>query len=132
MATLAEIRAGLAANLGSITGLQVSAYVLSNPTPPCVEIVPAEVQYDQALARGMDTVTMTVRVFVGQASDKGAQQRLDLYLAPDGSGSVKAAIESDPTLVRTVADLHVTSATGYRVYGDTALLGCEWTVEVIT
>jgi hypothetical protein len=37
--TAADIRAGLAVNLAVISGIQVSAYALANPTPPCVEIV---------------------------------------------------------------------------------------------
>lgn len=132
MATLADIRAGLAANLGAIPSLQVSAYALANPTPPCVEIVPSLIEYDRALKRGADQWTVTVRVFVGLASDIGAQQRLDLHLASSGQDSVKEAVESDATLGGAVADLRVRSASGYRVYGDGRLLGAEWEVEMLS
>jgi len=133
MASIASIRAGLAANLGAIDGLQVSAYALANPTPPCVEIVPASVDYDQALQRGMDTVRMTVRVFVGMAQDIGAQKQLDQFLDGSGSVSIKTVIESDPTLAGAVSDLRVVTTSGYRVYGDSGrLLGAEWDVEIIT
>ena len=132
MTLLADIRAGLAANLAALSDVQVSAYALSNPTPPCVEIVPAEIVYDKALRRGLDSYVVTVRVFVGMASDVGAQKRLDLILASSGSGSVKAAIESDPTLGGKCDDLRVRSASGYRVYGaEGRLLGAEWDVEVM-
>lgn len=132
MATLKDIRAGLAANLEAIQGLQVSAYALSNPTAPCVEIVPADIEYDGAFGRGHDSWTVTVRVFVGMASDVGAQKRLDLHLASSGADSVKAAVESDATLGGAVDDCRVTTATGYRVYGaEGRLLGAEWTVEAI-
>ena len=38
MATLTEIREGLAANLSGVTGLAENAYLLSNPIPPAAEI----------------------------------------------------------------------------------------------
>jgi hypothetical protein len=132
VADLADIRAGLAANLEALPGVQVSAYALSNPTPPCVEIVPSEIQYDRALQRGHDEIVVTVRVFVGLASDIGAQKRLDEHLAASGASSVKAAIEADATLAGAVDDARVRSATGYRVYGaDGRLLGAEWEVEIL-
>jgi len=133
MGSIASIRAGLASNLSAIDGLQVSAYALSNPTAPCVEIVPASVDYDQALQRGMDTIRMTVRVFVGMAQDIGAQKQLDLYLEGAGATSVKAAVEANSTLGGACSDLRVVNTTGYRVYGaDSRLLGAEWEVEIIT
>jgi hypothetical protein len=82
----------------------------------------------------MDTWTMIVRVFVGVASDIGAQKRLDAMIASSGASSVKQALESDPTLGGTVDDLRVTRCTGYRVFtreGGTGVLGAEWEVEVI-
>jgi hypothetical protein len=134
-ATLAQIREGLAANLATIADIQISPYVLSNPTPPAAEIEPAPVEYDQAFGRGHDRWTMTVRVFVGLTTDIGAQKRLDLYLAPSGATSVKTALESDCTLGGTVQDLHVTGCSGYRVFGrqgQAPVLGAEWQLTVIT
>ncbi|MBX5461640.1 MAG: hypothetical protein IRZ28_11190 [Steroidobacteraceae bacterium] len=131
---MADIRTGLAANLAPIPGLQESPWLLSNPTPPAAEIQPDEVDYDQALGRGLDRWRFTVRVFAGFTSDVGAQKLLDLMLAPSGPRSVKAALESDCTLGGKVDDLRVTRCSGYRLYGrdgGPSVLGAEWQVEVL-
>lgn len=131
MTEMADIRLGLAANLGVLPDLQVSPYVLSSPSPPSAEIVPASINYDQSFQRGGDQWTFTVRVFIGSAADRGAQVRLDQMLASEGPLSVKEALESDCTLKGAVNDLRVTTCTGYRQYGDAnPVLGCEWEVVV--
>lgn len=133
--TLAELRAGLAANLDTIPSTQVSAYMLSAPTPPSIYVYPQQVDYDGTMQRGMDAWTFTVQAFVGLTSDIGAQKKLDLMLAPTGTNSVKASVEADRTLGGKASDLRVTEATGYRVYtlegARGPVLGCEWTVDVI-
>lgn len=133
-ATLAQIRAGLAANLATVSGKpQISAYALEKPTPPCLMVVgPAEIQYDLAMQRGLDRWTITILGLVGAVSDRGAQENLDLWLAPSGSSSIKTAIESDTTLGATVASVQAQTASGYKryQYGGSELLGCEWQVEV--
>lgn len=134
MATLRQIREGLAANLASIPNLQQSAYMLSNPTPPSAEVVPGEVVYDQAFVRGHDVWMMKVRVMAGAVTDRGCQARLDRFLAPSGPDSVKAALESDPTLGGTVDDLHVQRSSGYQLMGRDGggpVLSAEWDVEVL-
>lgn len=131
--TLAEIREGIAANLAVLTGCQVSAYMLSNPTPPTIHVYPTDVEYDLAMGRGLDKWKLTVQAFVGLSTDIGAQAKLDEFLAPSGSQSVKAAIEADRTLGGSVADATAVSCTGYRVYvreGGGPVLGAEWLVEV--
>jgi hypothetical protein len=86
------------------------------------------------MARGADTWHLTVRVYAAANLDRGAQVKLDALMAPSGSSSVKAAVESDRTLGNVVNDAHVVRCSGYRVYergGQAALLGAEWLVEVI-
>ncbi len=132
--TLQAIREGIAANLETLNGVQQSAYLLANPTPPAAEVQPGEIEYDLAMGRGLDRWNLTVRVFVGFTSDKGAQIRLDKMLAPSGVDSVKAAIEAEPTLGGACDDLHVKRCTGYRLYnraGQAAVLGAEWEIEVL-
>lgn len=134
MADLADLRAGLAANLAGVSGLSRSAYVLSNPTPPCAEVEPAPIEYDLAMDRGLDRWGFIVRVYVSANLDKGAQIKLDAYIASSGADSIKAALESDPTLAGAAEDVHVTGCSGYRVYergGQAAVLGAEWQVEVL-
>lgn len=134
MAKLSAIRDGLKANLDSLQGVQVSAYMLSNPTPPCLEVFPSETLYDLTMGRGFDEWKLTVRMFVGVTTDVGAQRRLDDYLASAGSLSVKTKLESDKTLGGAAQTLRVESCSGYRVYqpeGRGPLLGAEWSVSVL-
>lgn len=134
MPDLEQIRQALAHNLDAIPGVQVSAYMLSNPTPPAIEIQPAETVYDETFGRGMDTWTLTIRAHVAQTLDVGAQRRLDRMLAPAGASSVKARAESDRSLGGLVEDLRVTRCAGYRVFvreGGAQTVGSEWTVQVL-
>lgn len=138
MASFKEIREGLAANVGSISGLQASAYLLGSPTPPVAEVEPGwgterGISYDKTFQRGLDGYAFTVRVLIGAPSDVGAQKRLDRMLAPSGADSIKAAVESDLTLGGDIETLRVTECSGYRLYrrdGGAPLLGAEWRVEI--
>ncbi len=129
---MTQIRDGLAANLATVTGAQISSYQLSNPTTPAFAIFPAGTEYNQAMARGLDRWTFTVQAIVSASVDQGGQQQLDSYLAPSGSTSVRAALEADRTLGGAVQNLQVTGVSGYVLYADAQppALGAEWTVEV--
>lgn len=130
-----EIRAALARQLQEVlVETQVSAHMLSDPTPPGAHVYPARVDFDQAFGRGLDVEEYAVEVFVAEVSDIGSQDVLDDYLEPDGPLSVKAAIEADRTLGGLVDDLHCYSQSGYRRYlrdsGLTPVLGAQWLVRV--
>jgi hypothetical protein len=134
VAVLGEIRRGLAANLERILGVQVSPYMLANPTPPAIQVVPGEVEYDLAMGRGLDQLILNVQAFVALGSDIGAQQQLDEFLDGTGAKSVKQAVESDKTLGGSAASARVTRSTGYRaVLRDSGgpVLMAEWEVEVL-
>lgn len=136
MADMQDLREALALNLSQIENIQVSAYMLANPTPPAIHVIPAQTEYHQTMGSGgAEWWQFTIQAFVAATSDIGSQQRLDRMLGSDGPDSVKAALESDPTLGGLCDDLIVTSRTGYQVFvpdGRGALLGAEWTVRVFT
>jgi len=115
MADIATIRQGLARNLETIRNIQISAYMLAAPTPPCIHIFPATIEFDRGMHRGLDIVAFTVEAFVAFGLDQGGQMRLDRLLAPSGAESVKEAIESDRTLGSAVQDVWVTRLSDYRV-----------------
>jgi len=137
MATLTEIREAMAAALEGVVDGQISAWMLSNPTPPTIFIFPDEIDYDGSFGRGHDEWALTVMAMVGLASDIAAQQKLDEMLAPSGSSSVKDALEpapGAPALGGVVQDIRVETCTGYRVYArptSEAVLGAEWRVKVL-
>ncbi len=135
-ATLAEIRAGLATNLAGIgNDLQVSAYMLDNPSPPTIQVMGLEeIEYDQAMARGLDEITIIVQAFAGTPVDRAAQTLLDTWQTGFGGTSVKAAIESDRTLGGIVEDLQVVRSSGDRIYNlpdRSESRGCEFFVRIL-
>lgn len=131
MATISELRQGIADNLSSIYGLRVSPTMLDAPRPPVAMVYPDTVAYDLNANRGADTFTFIVYVLVGRADDRTAQNRLDAYVV--GPDSVKAAIEADRTLGGAADTLRVTSMENYQQVsiGDTVYLAVEFMVEVV-
>lgn len=138
MASLADIRAGIASKITtSIPGVQCSGYVLSSPTSPFfdVELGPDGIEYDQSAGNGVMKFSLLIRgCIVGL--DIGQQKRLDEWTAPAGDGSLKAALETDPTLGGVASAVHVAKASGYRLTqvagANNSYLGAEWDVEVFT
>ena len=136
--SIRSIRRALAANLESIPGCQVSAYVLANPTLPTLWVRPATdeaIEYHRAMGNGVENVHMTVQAYFGTSGDIAAQERLDDLLASTGTKSVKAAIESDRTLGGAADDLVVQSCSGYQEYArpdGTTAFGAQWNVLVLT
>lgn len=132
-ATMSQLRDGIKARLATISGLRALAYIPDNITPPQAIVMPSRITYDQAFGRGSDEYAFAVMLVVGRADARNAQTSLDAYLAPSGSGSIKAAIEADSTLGGVAADCRVTdmSNVGPLMLGDTTYLTAEFQVTVI-
>jgi hypothetical protein len=113
--TLAQLRTGLADNLATIKGVQVSPYALAQPIPPGIQILPGEVDFRGAFARGFDLWRFQVQAYVAYSADTGSQVLLDELLNPTGARSVKTALESDPTLGGVAFGVFVPTASGYRL-----------------
>lgn len=104
------VRTGLGAALDTITGLRVFDYVPDSLSPPAAVVEPLEVDYDEAMNRGLDFYRAFILVIVGRMSDRSSQDRLDAYVAGSGASSVKAALEANRTLGGACSTLQVTSA----------------------
>ena len=108
-----------------IPGLQVVGYLNSNPTPPAIDIYPAD-PFQEAAAFGvMPQVFFTVRARVSVADNQAQQALLLRMLDPSDVASVAAAIaleDIDPPLTPL-------EVSGFREYIDEGLLGCEWRVS---
>jgi hypothetical protein len=130
--TIFEIRQGLAANLGTISGLRTSPEIPDNPTPPIGIINLDSIEYDGAFKGGLTTYSFQVTVVVGRAAEREMQRKLDAYCQPVGNQSVKLAIESDRTLSGKAYDLRVISSTsiGSITINDQTYLAAEFTVTV--
>lgn len=131
MATNEQIRDGIAAALEAIPDFQVYA------RPPGSIVVPAGVvrrrstQFDVSFDGLVDT-GWGVAVFVSFANTDVGTEKLDEYLSPTGTQSIKAAIDSDPTLGGVVDYARVVSAEGERVtnYAGTDYLSVEFVIEI--
>ena len=104
------VRTGLAAALDTIAGLRCFDYVPDSLAPPAAVVEPIEINYDEAMARGLDFYRCYALVIVGRMSDRSSQDRLDAYVAGSGVSSVKAAIENDKTLGGACSTLQVIGA----------------------
>ena len=129
--SLAELRQALATNLASIETVQVSPYILSNPTPPTLQLLAGPTNYDLAMSRGLDEVTIIIQGFDSFADPESAQRTLDKMMAATGSMSVKTAAESDKTLggYAITNGLEVTDCSGVSLaqIGGFDVLLAEWT-----
>lgn len=135
-----DIRAGIAANLSAVYGpggtsgttAQVSGYALEAPQPPTLQVKgPDDIEYNEAMGRGMSNMTIIVQGFAGTAFSQGAQALLDTWVS---DGGVKAAIETDRTLGGLVYDLTVERCRHYGMFhlpSGMSFQGAEWTVLVL-
>jgi len=130
--TVGALRAGLATNLATITGLRANAIQPDNPTPPQAIIFPTSITFDRTFRRGLDEYAFTITLIAGRQDARNGQAVMDGYCAPTGAGSIKTAIESDKTLGGACQTLHVTelSAYGSTSIGDTIYLTADFTVIV--
>lgn len=127
------MREGIAANLATIPGLRTSAFIPDNPTPPIAVVAPSRVEFDNAMHRGMDSLTFDVTVIAVRSSERSAQRVLDSYCDSAGPTSVKAAIQTDRTLGGAAFDCRVTEMSGYGplLVGEVSYLSATFTVVVI-
>jgi len=132
MATVTQIRAGIATNLALISGLRTSALIPDAPQPPIAVVIPDSIAYDSAFHRGMDMFMYTVTVIVGRASDRTAQTSLDNFCNPLGASSIKTAIETDRTLGGVAQTPRVPDMKMYgsMTIGDTVYLNADFSVTV--
>lgn len=129
--SIQDIRAGIATNLGTISGLRTSVDIPDNPSPPIAVIGINNVSFDNAFQGGLTEYNFTVTVLASRASDRMAQRRLDAYTST-GASSVKEAIESDRTLGGSAFDVRVTemSNIGTVSLGEISYLAADFAVTV--
>ena len=128
--TIQDMRAGIVANLGTISGLRTSVDIPDNPNPPQAVVGLQSVLYDQAFQNGLILYNFQVTVLIGRASDRWAQRLADTY-TDVGSGGIKGAIESDPTLGGAAVDCRVSemSNLGTVSLGEVIYLAADFTVQ---
>ena len=131
MASISELRSGIATNLQTIRGLRVVETLPDVVNPPMAMLGLSKVEYNQQNQRAMSLYTFQVTVVVGRVSERTAQAALDVLVAP-GSGSIKYALESDRTLGGKAFDVFVPelSAIGALSQGGIDYYSAEFSVQV--
>lgn len=126
------MREAIATNLSTITGLRASAEIPDNPTPPIAVINLDTIDYNEAFNGGLTRYNFLVTVIVGRAAERTMQRKLDAYVQPTGTQSVKVAIESERTLDGEAYDLRVerSNVVGSITINDQIYLAAEFTVTV--
>jgi hypothetical protein len=133
MASISELRDGLAANLRTISGLRVSAEIPEGVNPPNAIVVFDRVQYHQSYKNGMASYAFTIQVIVSRVEERNAQRYLDAYCSTTGSSSVLLAVESDKTLGGKAFDTYVSEMSSYGSINiqDNTYLAAEFQVQVL-
>jgi hypothetical protein len=132
MATVSELRSGIATTLANITGLRTSAFVPDTISPPIAIVEPNSIKFDISMGRGLDEFGFKVTVIVGRATDRTAQANIDAFCSSSGSSSIKQVLESNRTLGGKCNDLRVTGLNSYGSIqiADTPYLAAEFAVIV--
>jgi hypothetical protein len=141
VATLAEIMDALADQIRDVladvtdVAVQVEPRWVTNPTPPCIDIYPADPSTDQdlrAFGELMGGELLTVRARVDMADSTAGQDLLLALMDDEDPLSVAAAINEDDTLGGLASTLDVRSRSGYvRFLESGEHMGCVWGVVVV-
>lgn len=145
MTALTEIMEALATQItGALSGtadplielLQVTPLLNNNPTPPSIDIYPAD-DFQSAIAYGVSNndLRLFVRARVTTADHEAGQTLLLRLMDPAATTSLARAIASDRSLNGKVSSLTVEGVSGFNSYADAggegSLMGASWTVRVI-
>jgi hypothetical protein len=125
------VRDALKKNLQTITNMRVYDQIPDVVVPPCAVVGQLDFTFDVDNARGLDQASVDVYVIVQRISERAGQDKLDLYLAGSGNGSVKTALESDRSLGGLVDTLRVISAeSGTYQTGDQTFLSYRYNLTI--
>lgn len=127
------IQQGLATAASNINGLRGFASLPGSLVPPVFAPIDVEADYNQTFSNSMTLVQFTCAVYVSNGYTAVGAAALVGYIAPSGSSSIKAALESDRTLGGVAKTLNVDRVRGaYRIYtvGNADYLGALFEVRV--
>jgi hypothetical protein len=128
---ISNLRAALAKNLATISGLRVVETLPDIVNPPMAMIGLDKIAYNKQNNRSMAEYTFKVTVVIGRVNERIAQRTLDVYVAP-GAGSIKYAVESDRTLGGNAFDVFVAELGAYGAVNISGIdyLSAEFSVQV--
>jgi hypothetical protein len=122
----------------AIEQLTVTGRFVFNPTPPHIDMYPAD-PFTEGISFNYERqLNFLVRARVSTADHEGGQDLLLTMMEPGSDTSVASAILSDGPLTQLVEDVGVDGPSGFGIFPSVgaevasgSLLGCTWTVAVI-
>lgn len=106
---VSTVRAGLKAAVAPVIP-RVFDYVPDQVPTPCAVVGNLTLVFDQAQNRGLDLAQVDIIIIVSRMNERGAQDKLDGFLAGSGAGSIKAALTTNLTLNGAISTLRVVRA----------------------
>lgn len=103
------VRANLKTALAPVVP-RIFDYVPDQVPTPCAVVGNLTLTFDVAQNRGLDLAQVDIIVIVSRMNERGAQDKLDGFLAGSGAGSIKAALTTNTTLAGAVSTLRVVRA----------------------
>jgi hypothetical protein len=93
-----DVMQEIADRVDTIDGLRVHAYPAATIVPPAAVVAyPDSYDFDGTYGRGMDSMSLSVVVWVGKALERTTRDRISAYLDGSGTSSLKEVLESDDT-----------------------------------
>jgi hypothetical protein len=122
--------------------IQVEPSMILNPTPPAIDMYPADPSFDPASGAMGETYAdmdagywINVRARVSPTDNIANQEVLLELLDPESDMSLVQALYEDPTLGGHAADVNLDSTSGYvlvpKVDGSAVHIGVIWRFLVI-
>lgn len=84
MASFSTIRTAIKTTLGGISGLRVFDTVEDMVNVPAAVLIPASINFNEAMARGTDSYEFDLIVVVSRADSRSGQNQLDVLLMVPG------------------------------------------------
>lgn len=97
-ASVSAVATAIATRLATISGLRTFAFQPDQINPPLAFPVLDEINYHNAFGGGDVQMTWTVVLVAGRYTERTSYSALDAYLSFSGTTSLRAALESDPSL----------------------------------
>lgn len=135
LALATQIETYLGGTATPLEGLQVVAYWNNNPTPPSIDVYPADPFQEAFRMRGDMDMRFIVRARVHTADEEAGQKVLMAMMNSSGDNSMGQAIMQDKTLGGKCGGLGIEEVGGFQlmvdVGGEGSYLGALWTVRVV-
>jgi len=131
---LAAAVQGLTVTLsGTAYQLTAEDFIGSQIACPYFHVAEWTENFDDAMARGLDTHTVLARLYAQPvANTRVGSALLAAYMRPDGATSVRAALSADRTLGGTCQTMRVTGTESFASYsvGTAQFIGIQYRMSI--